>query len=93
MSYHNMRDFGTTSAHRRFAGLRRLAQGGRHGGSRDPRAPLGDWTAAPGARHAHPREEHLIPLMVVAGAAGDDVGRITFNDDLMSARVSAVQYG
>jgi len=34
-----------------------------------------------------------MPLMVVAGAAGDDVGRITFNDDLMGARVSAIQYG
>lgn len=30
---------------------------------------LGDWASAPGAREAHPREEHLLPLMVAAGAA------------------------
>jgi len=27
------------------------------------------WSTAPGARRAHPREEHLLPLHVVAGAA------------------------
>jgi aromatic ring-opening dioxygenase catalytic subunit (LigB family) len=93
MSYHNMRDFGTTTAHQASlvfdAWLKEAA-------TADPETRarrLGDWASAPGARHAHPREEHLIPLMVVAGAAGDDAGRITFNEDLMSARVSAVQYG
>jgi hypothetical protein len=30
---------------------------------------LSQWAKAPGARFAHPREEHLLPLMVVAGAA------------------------
>ena len=27
---------------------------------------------APGARIAHPREEHLLPLLMVAAAAGED---------------------
>ena len=27
-----------------------------------------------GAREAHPREDHLLPLLVVAGAAGADSG-------------------
>ena len=93
MSYHNLRDIGTASAHRASlvfdAWLKEAA-------TADPATRarrLGDWATAPGARHAHPREEHLLPLMVIAGAAGDDVGRITFNDDLMNVRVSAVQYG
>lgn len=30
---------------------------------------LGQWAEAPGAKNAHPREEHLLPLMVIAGAA------------------------
>jgi len=35
---------------------------------------LARWAEAPAARIAHPREEHLIPLMVAAGAAGSDAG-------------------
>jgi hypothetical protein len=31
--------------------------------------------------------------MVVAGAAGDDPGRVTFNDDFMRTRISALHYG
>lgn len=41
---------------------------------------------------AHPREEHLIPLMVVAGAASDDPGRQIFNEQWMGVRISAFQY-
>jgi len=32
---------------------------------------LRNWLKAPGARMAHPREEHLMPLHVAAAAAGD----------------------
>jgi len=31
--------------------------------------------------------------MVVAGAAGNDVGRIAFSDDFMGTRISAVHFG
>lgn len=54
---------------------------------------LTNWSKAPGARGAHPREEHLLPLMVVAGAAGDDRGRRIFTDRVLGARVSAFQFG
>jgi aromatic ring-opening dioxygenase catalytic subunit (LigB family) len=54
---------------------------------------LAGWATAPQARQAHPREEHLLPLMVAAGAAGDDVGRVTFNDDWMNVRISAFRFG
>src|SRR5215467_2196562 len=43
-------------------------------------AELARWSEAPGARSCHPRREHLLPLMVAAGAAGDDRGRRVFND-------------
>lgn len=39
-------------------------------------ARLEQWQQAPGARRAHPREEHLIPLHVAAGAAGDDAATL-----------------
>lgn len=54
---------------------------------------LRQWAQAPSAREAHPREEHLIPLMVAAGAAGEDRGRRVFTDIVMGARVSAYQFG
>jgi len=54
---------------------------------------LAHWTAGPAARDAHPREEHLIPLMVAAGAAGDDVGNRTYTDRVMGSAISAYQFG
>jgi len=54
---------------------------------------LGSWSGAPAAREAHPREEHLIPLMIAAGAAGDEPGRRVFADTIMGATISAFQFG
>ncbi len=54
---------------------------------------LEHWSEAPGARVAHPREEHLIPLMVAAGAAGPDRGHRTFHGHVMNATVSGFQFG
>jgi aromatic ring-opening dioxygenase catalytic subunit (LigB family) len=54
---------------------------------------LSDWAMAPSARDAHPREEHLIPLMIAAGAADDDQGRRIFADHVMGATISAYQFG
>ncbi len=54
---------------------------------------LAAWDKAPGARAAHPREEHLLPLMVVAGAAGADPGTVPYRDRLMGAQVSAIHFG
>ncbi|MTJ79416.1 MAG: dioxygenase [Telmatospirillum sp.] len=51
------------------------------------------WSAAPGARASHPREEHLLPLMVAAGAAGDDPGRQVFSGAIWGKAVSAYHFG
>ncbi|MGD0635905.1 MAG: class III extradiol ring-cleavage dioxygenase [Beijerinckiaceae bacterium] len=40
------------------------------------------WAGAPGARLSHPEEEHLLPLMVVAGAAGSDPGKRNYSENL-----------
>jgi len=60
-------------------------------GARNDR--LTHWTSAPGARAAHPREEHLIPLMVAAGAAGEDRAVVAFNDTFTGLRLSAYHFG
>jgi aromatic ring-opening dioxygenase catalytic subunit (LigB family) len=44
------------------------------------RARLASWESAPSARESHPKPDHLIPLMVAAGAAGNDRGHRTFVD-------------
>ena len=54
---------------------------------------LKNWQNAPAARQAHPREEHLLPLMVVAGAGGDDVAVTIFHDRVMGSAVSGVRFG
>ena len=56
-------------------------------------AALGQWAAAPGGRLAHPCEEHLLPLMVAAGAGHGETCRRTFNDRIWGKAVSAFQFG
>lgn len=93
MSYHNMRAFGTEAA--RAASLTFdawLTQAVAEPADRRGRA-LAAWQRAPEARNAHPREEHLLPLMVVAGAAGSDQGRSVFRGAVLNATVSAFQFG
>ena len=98
MSYHNMRAFfgpkGPNTAiendSRAFDDW--LAESViREASSREAR--LVEWERAPAARACHPREEHLLPLMVVAGAAEDDPGTLPYRDRVMGAYVSAVHFG
>ena len=56
-------------------------------------AELAAWAEAPSARESHPREEHLLPLMVAAGAAGSDLGKAVFRDVVMGMTVSAIRFG
>lgn len=58
-------------------------------------ALLQAWTRAPHARDCHPMggEEHLSPLMVVAGAAGDSMGRKVYSEKIMETTISAYRFG
>ena len=92
MSYHNMRGFGgagRADAETFDAWLREAATAAPE--QRTQR--LRTWSTAPAARAAHPREEHLLPLMVIAGAAGDDRGRTAYNDTFANVRLSAFHFG
>jgi aromatic ring-opening dioxygenase catalytic subunit (LigB family) len=51
------------------------------------------WREAPYALAAHPREEHLLPLMVAAGAGGLDPAEHIFTDAPMQAVISAYRFG
>ena len=92
MSYHNMRGFGD-----RFKPVSDLFDGWLSQTCEAEPATrwklLADWGRAPAARAAHPREEHLLPLMVVAGAAEAEPGRKIFTDCVLGVTVSAFQFG
>lgn len=51
------------------------------------------WQQAPCALEAHPCAEHLLPLMVVAGAAGGAPGKRTFSQVVLGARISGYRFG
>ena len=96
MSYHNLRELfhqntRANEAARQFdqwlATTVRLPDGA----ERDQ--TLVGWQRAPGALASHPRAEHLLPLMVVAGAARNDPGQIAYSDVLLGKALSAVQFG
>ncbi len=63
-------------------------------GRPDARAnALAAWATAPGARASHPREDHLAPIFVVAGAAQTDPGQRVYHEILMGNAVSAYRFG
>ncbi|MCG8382202.1 MAG: hypothetical protein MJA28_08305 [Gammaproteobacteria bacterium] len=58
-----------------------------------PKKQLIAWESAPFAQQAHPREEHLLPLVVAASAASKEPGYCIFTDRVMGATISACQFG
>lgn len=95
MSFHNMRGYGD----KRFAPIsddfnRWLVQAVEAAPTQREQA-LANWTDAPSARLCHPprAEEHLLPLQVVAGAAGEDSGKCIFTDRVMETTLSAFRFG
>jgi aromatic ring-opening dioxygenase catalytic subunit (LigB family) len=92
MTFHNLRAFGPQSsivAEEFDAWLQDTAK--QDPAERDRR--LVNWTSAPSARKAHPREEHLLPLMVVAGAAGADRAELAYSGKILDLRLSAYRFG
>jgi aromatic ring-opening dioxygenase catalytic subunit (LigB family) len=94
MSFHNMRGYGNPAfgpvSDAFDAWLTSVV-------SADPaarNAALADWANAPGARQSHPvgGEEHLLPLMIAAGAAGDGKGQRIFGDRVMETTISAFRF-
>jgi len=93
MTFHDVSAFfarGSTAVSERFDAWLRETMA-LPAGERDAR--LLAWEAAPGARGAHPREDHLLPLMVAAGAAGEDAAAVPYNGTLAGHRLSAYHFG
>ncbi|MVW72375.1 MULTISPECIES: class III extradiol ring-cleavage dioxygenase [unclassified Bordetella] len=95
MSFHNMRGYGDP----RYTGPSQafdawLTQAVQAEPEQRTRA-LCDWSQAPHAYHCHPagQEEHLMPLMVVAGAAGTDRGSKVYSEVVLETQLSAFRFG
>jgi aromatic ring-opening dioxygenase catalytic subunit (LigB family) len=95
LSFHNLRQFGPSgkiASHAFDAWLQDTLL------EHDPvqRAQLLlRWDAAPQARAAHPREEHLIPLLVALGAAEREPAACVYHEDdfFGSLAVSSFRFG
>ena len=93
MSFHNMRAFGTAGGVAAAQDFDRWLAGVAPLPAEERDAELLRWAEAPSARAAHPREEHLLPLLVCAGAAGGDQGRVDFSGRVLDVAVSGVRFG
>jgi aromatic ring-opening dioxygenase catalytic subunit (LigB family) len=94
MSYHNLATFGPSAAQPSAAFDRWLRDALLENAPEKRSEALVDWEYAPFARAAHPREEHLLPLMVAAGAAGDDPAALIYSEVLFGhMQTSSYRFG
>ncbi len=91
LSFHNLRAFnaaGATASHAFDDWLRDTM-------ALPPQtrtAQLMQWEYAPAARMAHPREEHLLPLMVVLGAAEQEAATVPYHEDAFMGGLAVTSF-
>ncbi|RKF19404.1 dioxygenase [Altericroceibacterium spongiae] len=91
MSFHNMRGYGDprfTQPSEAFDSWLTAALA-RPGPERAE--ALASWEDAPAARLSHPRAEHLLPLMVAAGAA-EGAGQRVYSQEVLNTRISGFRF-
>jgi aromatic ring-opening dioxygenase catalytic subunit (LigB family) len=95
LSYHNLRMFDARAVKpsHEFDGWLRNTLIDSTPSDRSKR--LLEWEKAPSARLAHPQEDHLIPLMVAVGAAGEDQASYCYHEDefMGGIAVSSFRFG
>jgi aromatic ring-opening dioxygenase catalytic subunit (LigB family) len=97
-SYHNMRGFFAS-----MGGDTRPTEDSKHfdawlaetllASPSERRTRLVEWESAPRARACHPREEHLLPLMVCAGAGAEDSVTLPFHEPLVGLHTLSAHFG
>lgn len=94
LSFHNLRQFGPAgklASHGFDAWLQMVLALP----AAERSVALAQWEQAPYARNAHPREEHLLPLMVALGAAEDEPATCVYHEEAFfgSLAVSSFRFG
>ena len=90
-TYHNLRNFGAGAAvpSQAFDDWLSAAMAA----APDERSRLlAEWHRAPSARIAHPREDHLIPLLVAVGAAEDEAADRFYHEDDFMGHISSSSF-
>lgn len=95
LSYHNLQRMGPAAHGASKAFDDWLRQALEQSNAAERRGLLLDWERAPAARLAHPREDHLIPLMVALGAAEDEPATRVYHEQafLGGVVVSSYRFG
>lgn len=95
LSFHNLRQFGPAGqiASHAFDGW--LQQTLVNSAPAEREQALRHWDSAPQAHAAHPRADHLLPLMVALGAAADEPASCVYHEDdfFGSLAVSSFRFG
>ena len=92
LSYHNLRAFGP-AAHAPSAAFDAWLQSTLAIADAAARsATLAAWERAPAARLAHPREEHLLPLMAALGAAEGDAATRVYHEQAFFGGITVSSY-
>lgn len=94
LTYHNMRGFGRRESYEPSVQFEQyLNQAISNPDPKQRNKALVNWEQAPFARLVHPKEDHLIPLMVVAGAAAESVGQRIFTDTVFQVVMASYRFG
>jgi aromatic ring-opening dioxygenase catalytic subunit (LigB family) len=94
LNYHNMRGFGRNDAMQVSLDFEKyLHEAVTQSNASERLHKLEHWQHTPSARLAHPREDHLMPLMVAAGAAGEDAGEKIVEDKVMGVVMASYRFG
>jgi len=92
-SYHNLRSFFDGNEVAATAFDHWLTEAVTNSDGRLRNAALVNWAQAPYARACHPRAEHLIPLMVAAGAGSSGSAKKSFSDIIGGKAISCFSFG
>jgi aromatic ring-opening dioxygenase catalytic subunit (LigB family) len=95
LSYHNLRQFGPQAVLPSAEFDAWLSEAVTKSISEERNEKLRRWSEAPSARSAHPREDHLIPMMVAAGAGEEEKGVRVYHEDSFfgGITVSSFRFG
>ena len=92
-SFHNLRLMRGTDGYEPSRQFDAWLQQAVVGKTSDARARhLIEWERAPFARTAHPREDHLVPLMVAVGASWDEPGATTYHQSDFAGGITASSF-